>query len=893
MRDLLDLKPLTKLPFKGVILPTFDISPELRLSVGTAPDCDSLGLITHLCRKGWRAKVAGRIERAKHEVYAERVRFELDTIKTLGFTDYLLMVWDICRYADEQGIPRGPGRGSVSSSLVCSLLNLTELDPIEHGLFFTRFLSKARAKKTIVDGVTYMDGGLVPDVDMDFSHHRRDEIFAYVTQRYPGQTSLTLNAITLTSKSLIMEMVKIYEEGSVEEAQAASNLIEKDAGIPEDLEDALSDDPKKANVAFKEWSKSHRDTVEMALEVSGLNKSEGKHASALLISAGPIDQLMPLQRATDDEGVSHVVSGYDMYSAQEIALKFDLLGLKSLDVIKAVCDRIGIQPQDIDVHHPSIYAHLADFKQRYGIFQLETFAQGMAATKVKPRDFEQLAAVLAIARPGAFAYLDQFVAYVNQGTFTSIHPLIDDILRPTGGVCVYQEQYLAMLKRIGMHEDRAENARKVLGKKLRDKVPEVKAEIAEVCAREGHPSEIVDLLLKIAEDAGGYGFAKAHAFSYAIITARTIYLKVHHTTEFWWATLQMNRHESKKYEGLAIIEREMRATGYTLLPPDLVRSSVDFTIESPKAIRFALSMIRGVKEIGAAKIELFRGKPGTSKFALFQAMKLAGLDMGKVASIAQAGCLADYEVYLDKEGKTYRSRSRLVLEICIWCKNSLLKDHEREKCLHVGALPEVQWDVIRAIKYLVEVARDEKDKPLIKPSRYETIKKHSQSFKEIYEQNHRNERLANFWYETHVLGYSHSESLRSIFSEHTDGLISVAEASKLPKDSRCRIIGFVSKPVKGKTKKGNDEVRFILTDDTGEVRVKAFNEKIDLMVEANGRIVIEGDICICRVKVMEGGTCFSESAHDSVAIQTAAIYLGLSDLKAGKAEAEKAAKATV
>jgi DNA polymerase-3 subunit alpha len=241
--------------------------------------------------------------------------------------------------------------------------------------------------------------------------------------------------------------------------------------------------------------------------LSGLNRSEGMHASALLICHDKIDNLMSLQLSSEKE----LVSGLDMYSAQEVVLKFDVLGLKTLSVINDVCKLLGIERDKIDVHHPSIYAYLQDFQHRYGIFQLETFAQGNAAAKVKPKNLEQLSAVLAIARPGASSFLDKFCAYLHEGKYESVHPLIDDILKPTGGIALFQETYLAMLIEVGMTPERAENARRVLGKKKVEEVPAVKAEIEEVCRARNHPKEIVDLLVKIAQDSGGYSFNKCLA----------------------------------------------------------------------------------------------------------------------------------------------------------------------------------------------------------------------------------------------------------------------------------------------------------------------------------------------------------------------------------------------
>lgn len=470
MTQLADIQAYTKLPFSGVILPEITISPDLKTAAGAKPDCSNLEFLRQLCRQGFRAKL-GHLTKDQVKVYGERVKMELDTIGALGFTDYILMIQDICRFADEKEIPRGPGRGSAGSSLVCYLIGITSLDPIEHGLFFTRFLSKARAKTTVVDSVVYVDGGLVPDVDMDFCTYRRHEIMDYLAVRYPGQTSKLLTTATFTSKSLIIDVLKVYEGASQEQAHQASDLIDKKAGVPEEIEDAISDDEKKQNVRFKEWAADHEETVKIAMGLSGLNRSMGAHASALLICAYPINQLIPLQVATDDEGDQHLVSGFDMYSAQELVLKFDILALKNLSVVHDVCKRIGIDRESIDIHDPAIYQALQDFMNRYGIFQLESYSQGKVAEKIRPSNFAQLGDTLAISRPGSVDHLDQYLRYIHDGEYTPIHPVIDDILKPTGGVCLFQEQYLAMLVAIGMTPDEAEAARKVLGKKLIDKVP--------------------------------------------------------------------------------------------------------------------------------------------------------------------------------------------------------------------------------------------------------------------------------------------------------------------------------------------------------------------------------------------------------------------------------------
>lgn len=892
-----DLKPQLRLPFHGVLLPTITITPEQRAAVGAEEGCDNLAFLTQLCRVGWRAKVAETVPEEKWETYKDRVLMELDTIATLGFVDYMLMVWDICRFADEQQIPRGPGRGSVAGSLVAYLLNIADVDPVQNGLFFSRFLSKNRAKKTVVEGVTYVDGGLVADIDMDYCFYRRHEVIDYVNRRYPGQTAKLLTTSTLTSRILLKDLAKVWLNAGEEQAKEVSGLIEDKNNVPISIEESLFGDLKwqngdqengrAPNEKLVKWCEQHSEVRDLALQLEGLNSGEGVHASALAIAAMPIRKLIPLKQVTDKEGEKHVATGYDMYDAQELVLKFDILGLKTLSVLNDCGKALGIDWRKIDVHDPCIYAYLQDFKRRYGIFQLETFAQGTAAAKVKPRNFEQLAAVVAIARPGAIAYLGQFADYVNEGKFTSVHPLIDDILKPTGGIACYQEQLLQMLTRVGVDADYAEQVRKLVGKKLREKIPEAKAKVAEIAKGAGHPPEVVDLILKIMEDSGSYSFNASHAYAYSKITAFTLYLKAKHPLEFFWALLQMARHESDKYEKLAVIRQEMEALGIPLLPPHFHHSSLDFQIEG-KGIRYALSMIRGMKE-KAAKLEQFRGQTSatSTKFEVLQAFRNSGLDIGVVSSLIQAGCLEGYDHYVDSDGQPYQSRSRLVLEAQTW---NLLTDAEKGHMMTVGAAPEVGWDVLLGVRHLAEVAKNAKGKPLITARRYETIKKRYQPYKDIYMANSANERLANYYYERRTLGYSYSERIGEIFSEHVDGLVTVAQARKLPKNSVCRLIGFVAEkpePRTSKTKKGNDEFSFTLSDETGEMRVKAFNDRIDLIKEQNGGKLPEAeDLVIANCKAMGEGTCFLQQGPDGSAlgIQSARIFTRLSELRDAKAK---------
>lgn len=398
--------------------------------------------------------------------------------------------------------------------------------------------------------------------------------------------------------------------------------------------------------------------------------------------------------------------------------------------------------------------------------------------------------------------------------------------------------------------------------------------------------------------AEGIVVSNSHSLATSYLSALTVYLKYKHPAHFYCACLNSARDLAKAKETpqdqVGFIAQELPEFKIQLLPPDITRSEINFAIENGD-IRFGLKLIKGIAEKNLEGLQTFRKSTATNKFEVFSAIKNAGLNVGIGCAIIQAGCLAEYEGYIDKEGKPFKSRSRLALEYSMWAKSDLLNDKERRYCMDVGMRPEIGWDVLRAVKYLAEVATDEKGRPLIKDTRFATIKKRYQPYKEIYEQNSRNERLANFFYERTILGYSYSESLLSIFAEHIDGLMTVAQALKAPANTRCKLIGFCTKPVAGKTKAGNKSFSFVLTDESGEIRVKVFNDRIGRIEKQNGRLPVEEDLLIVNCKKMEGDTVFAENGTDGtvIGVQTARIYMKLADLDKPRKVAEDSSIPTV
>jgi DNA-directed DNA polymerase III PolC len=851
MSDFFDNFTKVKIPYHGVRLPTVTIETEDKLKIGAKADCDNLEFLTQLCRNGFKEKIQKKIPKEKHAEYAERVKYELSVFKELGFIDYVLLVWDVNNFAIKKDIARGYGRGSVCGSLVFFLIEVTQIDPIEHELYFARFITKIRAKKTVVDGITYVDGGLMPDVDSDYCYYRRPEIIGYLQEKYKGRVSKLMNMQTLTGKILIKDCLKIIDESTEEEAKEASALLEEKYGVVEEIADAMQN-----NEAFKAWAVNHKESVEVAMKLAGLVRSTGQHASAVLVSFDPIEDLIPLEISKDKEPIS----AYDMYSASYFCVKLDILGLKTASVLYEACKAAGLNMFDIDVKNPEIYDTLRNPElNSYGLFQIESYAQGNVTRKIKTRNLNELSASLAISRPGAMSFLDQFCDYTQKGLYKEIHPVIDSILKPTGGVAIFQEQLLAMLNAIGMDLEECELVRRVVGKKDVEKMPKYKSKIYELCDKNGHPRTVGDFIWKIAEDSANYSFNKSHTAAYASMCAATVYIKYKYPQYFILALLRMAINDPKPQESIAEIYKEIGTFNIRLLPPHLLKSSIDFELEGTD-IRFGLRGIKGIADSTIEKLKIFK-KEHANKFELFESASNAGLSIGVLGALIQAGALDGYGV----------SRPRLVLEAQFW---NLLKEKERLLCIQRGAAN--NYDPLKIISDIVKNKDlDEKKKPLIKDSRFETIKKHYQPYKAIYLQNHKNEKFASWYYETSLLGYSYSYTLMDIFSEHCKDLRSLKEISTEVADIKVRGVAIVTEYYAGVSKKsGKKFVNYEVRDETKSYRLKMFGQWIDQCNEMNNGMPKEESIIIFNGKTKD--KCVFV---DTLSIQDHKIFMKLRDVK--------------
>ena len=445
----------------GVRLPSFEIENEIKRELKVSEDLENYDFLRKICLDGFN-KLDIKKGTKEHSDYVERAKYELKTLKSLGFIDYVLLVWDVMNYCHRSGIPTGLGRGSAAGSLVLFLIGVTKIDPVKYGLYFERFVSKIRAKKKVVDGITYLDGSLMCDVDLDICYYRRAEVLRYLEQKFSGSTSKILTLNTLSTKLLIKECGKIVGEKSESEMNEVTAIIPKMFGIVKELTEAYEEVE-----SFRDWCDKNREIYDIALKLRGLVKNKGVHPSGMLLSYGKMDESCPTELSSDKDPVS----SYDMNWSSLFNVKLDLLGLRGVSVADDVCKQVGIKLVDINLNHPTIYQNLQDLRTAHGLFQIEADLAHRVSQTVKPRSLEELSAVLALARPGAMAYMDQYATYTNSDIYDPIHPFFDEILKETGGVALYQEQLMKMANKVGFTLDEAEILRRIVGKK---KVAEVR-----------------------------------------------------------------------------------------------------------------------------------------------------------------------------------------------------------------------------------------------------------------------------------------------------------------------------------------------------------------------------------------------------------------------------------
>lgn len=840
----------------GVLLPTINISQEQYDSVGLKEDASNFMFLKKLCESG--ANLKG-IDLKKDKLgYKDRLSSELSILNKLGFIDYILLNWDILNFCHENNIPTGPGRGSAAGSLVLFLIGVTKIDPIKYDLFFERFVSESRAKKIKKDGVTYLDGSLLADIDNDISYEHRDKVVSYIENRYPNRTAKILTLNTLSSKLCIRECGKIVGNYTEQDINHVTSFIPKNFGKVASIDKSLEESSK-----FKEWSEDNVKVVDISKKLEGLNKNSGVHPSGIAISCNAIEEICPVQKTNDGS----LVTGYDMNWVSELMVKFDILGLRTLSVIYNTCNSIGIDPTTIPLDESETYYPFSELESPHGLFQIEAHTNFSVCKKVKPRSLEELSAVIALARPGALDFVDKYSDYIRSGDAQVVHDFFQQELSYTGGIPLYQEQLMKMAVRLGFTLDESEQLRRIVGKKKVDKMPEWKSKIEKKIQEQNLEETIGEVLWKVAEDSANYSFNKSHSISYATLAAWTVYLKFNYPQQFFLALLKMTNFEPNPQLEVSNISKELPNFGIKLLPPNLVKSDFDYSIEDGH-IRYGLSSIKGISEKTLNAIQLFKEEKFVNKFEVFIAAKHSGLNIGTLSSLIQAGALSDSQ---------NEDRAKKVLEAQLF---NILTDREKRNfiSIHEKEGKDV-FEIFNCAKTSDFKYSGDDGKPLIRESRYETIKKKYLPQKEIYYKNSKNQKFANWYFERSLLGFSYSTRLKDVFSSSHSELRDSKFFKECEPGTSAKYLLVVKFAKKEKSRNGNLYIKLELEDEVGNVdgilvdtaRFKKCTEYLkDNKVPAEGNIVV-----VYGEKNRSGDALFL----DRIRIIDEMIYMKLSDFK--------------
>jgi DNA-directed DNA polymerase III PolC len=825
-------------PLLGLVrLPAVSITDVDKVALGLKPTVDNKTFMRHLA---WAAYIkrrdAGRFKGIDEQAVKDRLRSEFDVFEKTGTHDYFLLLWDINRWCDEQGILRGVGRGSSGGSLTMFCLGITDINPIEYGLSFARFLSEARMKPKVVDGVLYVEGKTAPDVDSDYEYERRPEVIQYIERKYQGRTCKISTRLQLTGKTALKDVLKAYLEYEDHDAKRVTDYIEVHFGNVESLTEAY--ERSKDLQVWVADKPVNRRAFDLARALEGLNTGKGQHPSGVFLSYELLDGTVPVELSKTKD----VVTAYDMNVSATLGLKADILGLRTLDVVRETCKQAGIKPSDISVNHPSIYDYLRRSDLYGGLFQIAEGLSRQTVIRVKPRDFTDLTACMALPRPGALESIGQYCDYVKDGIVKPIHPVFEEVTRKTAGILLYQEQLTEVgVKLFGMTESAADqDIRYPVGKKLKDQMAKMEPVLTDLGRARGIPEEAVKAFWHTCEKSADYMFNLSHCVAYATLSAVTSYLKANHPREFTLALLKMSKHEPNSQSVLMSIIAEAKQMGVDILPPDLLKSAEDFVVEET-GVRFGLSHIRGISDANMSKLLSFR-RDFTSKFDVFAAAEEAKISISVLVGLIMCGAL-------DSKGE---SRAKVTLEAQTY---NLLTP--REKLLVRRLASEYNDDLIVMLKELGQKT-DEKGKPYIKESRLVTLRREFGPYEQMHRENSKNSELTSYIMERHYLGFSYSSTLKDIFSRKIEGLMTVSEALTQPANSMVRLVVFaddLKKSVSLKSKK--PYVKYFMSDETGIIKVMIHGEdNISAVSQFHGELPGEGDIIVVNGQKGDGDMVF-------------------------------------
>lgn len=602
-----DLIENVDMPFQKPQLPTFPLPDGYR---------DNNEFLWHLVRQGWKDRGYDNLSEDEQQIRRTRLNYEMGIIHSMGFDGYFLFVWDFIKAAEKLGIEVGKGRGSAAGSLVCYCCHITDIDPIKYGLIFERFLNPERV-------------GL-PDIDTDVGN--RDAIIDYLVDKYGEE-----RVCQIINYSYITPTVAITDVGKI-------------LGFPYNQMQKLSqkftfdkwDDCMKANPNLLADNPQYADLFDIAKHLSGRVKTVSIHAGGVGIVDTTINDYMPMKIGTKGEHVIQV----DKHYVEDIGIvKFDLLGVATLNLVKEIKDDLHLDPWDYDINNPEFendrptYELLASGKTN-GVFQVESAGMKDLLIRLKPKleqlDFEVISVILALYRPDSMGALDEYVEMATGGSRPpSIHPDMDEILKDTNYCMIYQEQLLDIVKKFGGRTyGGADLFRKAIGKKIVELVQKESEILRGEIVANGYPKEIADKIANELSQKGGYLFNKSHSYSYAVLCFETAWFKAHYPTYFFKALFNQNKDKAGAINKYIL---DARYFNVDIMPPNINHSGMNFTVDKDKVL-FGLSAIGGIGESLSKQIIEERENNGIYK-SFDDLIKRLSLGKASVIALIKSGAI--------------------------------------------------------------------------------------------------------------------------------------------------------------------------------------------------------------------------------------------------------------
>ena len=559
---------------------------QLRLPQYPTPDgMTADDYLTKLCEEGLRRRTGGPTPAEE-----DRLRYELGVIRHTQFADYFLVVWDIAKFVRERDIFFAV-RGSAAASLALFCLGVTDVNPLEFDLVFERFLNVERKE--------------MPDIDMDFQDDRREEVINYVVAKYGREhVAQIITFGTLGARASIRDVGRALGM-SYADVDRVARLVPFRPNIS--LPDVMKDNAEFSEVYGAD--ESIRNLIDTSMKLEGLTRHSSTHAAGVVISGEPLDDVVPLQRPSRGDGDGVLTTQYSMDPIAELGLlKMDFLGLANLTVLAKTRDLISetrgedIVLQDISLDDAKTF-ELLSRGDTVGVFQMEGSGMTRYIKELKPSSLGDVAAMIALYRPGPMEHITAFIdAKHGRAQAHYLHPALEDILRETYGIIVYQDQVLQIFRTFaGYSLGAADIVRKAMGKKIAEIMAEEEQQFVQGCVENGHTRQLAETLFELITPFAGYAFNKAHSVSYGLISYWTAYFKANYPVEYMASLLNAN---SASTDRIANAVNECRRMGIEVLPPDIRLGEEVFAIEAGRddkpAIRFGMA---SVKNVGAAALE--------------------------------------------------------------------------------------------------------------------------------------------------------------------------------------------------------------------------------------------------------------------------------------------------